>query len=97
MLRHVVLLKWKPETTAEQIAAATAALRELPSIIEPLRKYTVGSDLELGEGRWNFGIVADFDDAAGWLVYDQHPDHNAARADLLAPIVAERASIQFAF
>ena len=95
MVRHVVLFTWKAGTTAEQIAAAAAGLRSLPAQISSIKAYTCGSDLSLGEPRWDFAIVADFDDADGWRDYDQHAAHDEVRQHLVTPLVETRASVQF--
>ena len=96
MLRHVVMIKWKPEITASQLDVIEAGLRALPAQIDAIRAYTLGQDARLGEGRWDFAVVADFDDADGWAVYDQHPAHVAVRSNDMIPFIAERATIQFA-
>ena len=95
MLRHVVLLTWLEGTTPEQVAAVTAALDTLPGQIESIKAYAHGPDLRLAEPRCDYAIVGDFDDADGWRTYDEHPAHNKARADVIVPLVAERASVQF--
>jgi Ser/Thr protein kinase RdoA (MazF antagonist) len=96
MLRHVVLLQWKPEIPASQVEAIAAALRALPAVIPTMRHYDVGPDRGLsGAGNASFAIVADFDDEAGWRAYDVHPAHEAARADLIRPWLAGRTAVQF--
>jgi Stress responsive A/B Barrel Domain len=95
MLRHVVLFKFTDETTIEQIAAATAGLLALPGQIAEIRNYQLGRDLRLGAGSWDFAVTADFDDAAGFTVYDTHPEHLRVRAECFGPIVAERAAVRF--
>jgi hypothetical protein len=40
-------------------------------------------------------VTADFDDADGYVAYRDHPDHKKAVTELLAPVVAERAAVQF--
>ena len=40
--------------------------------------------------------MAEFDDAAGYQAYVDHPAHQAVANDLIAPIRAERAHVQFA-
>ena len=72
------------------------ALRALPAQIESLRSYAVGPDLQLGEGRGDFAVVAEFDDADGYQAYVDHPAHQAVANDLIAPIRADRAHVQFA-
>lgn len=96
MIRHVAVFRWFDGTTDEQVAAVTEGLRALPAQIETVRGYTVGPDLHLGEGRWDFAVVAEFDDADGYHTYVDHPAHQAVATDLIAPIRAERAHVQLA-
>jgi len=95
VLRHVVLIQWIDGMAGEQVDRITAALGALPDQIDTIRSYTVGPDLQLADGRWDFAIVADFDDADGWRTYDRHPLHDQVRAEEIVPYVANRASVQF--
>jgi hypothetical protein len=95
MLRHVVLFTWTPEATGEQQRAVAAELRRLPGLIPEIRNYDVGPDAGLTEGTYDFAVVADFDDAAGYLAYRDHPAHRAAIDKYLTPIVSSRARVQF--
>ena len=95
MLRHIVLLKWVDGVTAEQEAEVSAALDRLPPAIASIRRYTHGPDLDLDEGRYDYAIVADFDDADGWRVYDVDDLHNEIRASVIRPLLAGRATVQF--
>jgi hypothetical protein len=93
-VRHVVLFRWKTEVTAADVAAVDEALAVLPAQIPSLVAYHHGADLGLGEGRWDYGIVAECDDAAGWAAYDQHPAHQHVVVEVIRPRVAERAAVQ---
>ena len=42
-------------------------------------------------------VVADFDDVDGYLVYRDHPDHQAVIQELIRPILAARAAVQHDF
>jgi hypothetical protein len=95
MLRHVVVFKWRDDMPPGQVAAITAGLRALPPEIGAIRSYSCGPDLGLGEGRWHFAVVADFDNAAAWRTYDAHPSHERVRSEMILPWVAERAIVQF--
>ena len=94
MIRHVALFRWVEGTTAEQVAAVTGALEALPAQIPTIRSYAVGPDLGLGEGRWDLGVIASFEDARGYHGYVDHPAHRAVADTLIAPIRAERADVQ---
>ena len=95
MLRHVVLFTWTPEATHDQQRTVAAELRRLPGLIPEIRGYDVGPDAGLSEGTYDFAVVADFDDAAGYFVYRDHPAHRAVIDKYLTPIVSSRARVQF--
>ncbi|MEQ1785984.1 MAG: Dabb family protein [Acidimicrobiales bacterium] len=93
-VHHIVVFRWKAGTTEAQVAAIEAELATIPALVPSIRTYHYGADLELGAGRWDFGLVAGFDDADGWRAYDEHPDHDRVRTDVLGPHVADRAAVQ---
>ena len=97
MVRHVVLLTFQPNTPRADLDAVADALRTLPGRIPELRGYSVGVDLGLAGadgGNADLSIVADVDDVAGYEAYRDHPEHQRIIAELVAPITAERASVQ---
>lgn len=95
MFRHVVLFRWKPDATDDDKAAVGRALAELPVAIPTLRDYRFGPDAGVNAGNFGFAVVADFDDVDGYLVYRDHPAHQAVIAEHIAPVLAERAAVQF--
>ncbi|MFG1945598.1 Dabb family protein [Nonomuraea sp. NPDC048826] len=97
MIRHVVLFTWSAEATEEQKAAVAAELSELPGQIPQIRSYRFGPDAGINAGNYDFAVVADFDDEAGYVVYRDHPAHQAVIADHIKPILGTRAAVQFAF
>jgi Stress responsive A/B Barrel Domain len=94
MIRHVVLFTWTEDATAEQKAAVATELRRLPSAIPQLRAYTVGADAGINEGNYDFAVVADFDNVDDYLLYRDHPQHQAVIAEHIKPIIASRAAAQ---
>lgn len=95
MFRHVVLFKWREGLPAEQRQAIATELRKLPATIEALRAYQVGPDAGLNPANFDFAVVADFDDAAGYASYRDHPAHRAVVEQYITPVVAERAAVQY--
>ncbi|MET0728291.1 MAG: Dabb family protein [Acidimicrobiales bacterium] len=94
MLRHLAVFRWLDGTTEAQVSTVTEALRQLPAEIPNIRAYTAGPDARLGDDRWDFAVVADFDDAEGYRAYLEHPAHQAVAAGLIAPIRADRVHVQ---
>src|SRR5689334_5194450 len=95
MFRHVVLMRWKPEATEAQRTAVADALAKLPGRIPELRSYSFGTDAGVNDGNYDFAVVADCDDVDDYLVYRDHPDHQAAIRDHIGPILADRVAVQY--
>ena len=95
MFRHVVLITWKPGATEAQKGAVAGELGKLPGVIDVIRGYRFGPDAGINPASCDFALVADFDDADGYLAYRDHPAHRKVVEDYLNPIVASRASAQY--
>jgi len=96
VITHVVSFRWKPEITDADLAAIAAALDALPAAVPSIRSYRHGRDLGVGAAaNHDYAIVATFDDIAGYHEYDVHPQHDAARSEVIRPWIAERAAVQF--
>jgi len=95
MFRHVAAFRWTPEATDTALAAVAAGLAELPERIDTIREFRIGPDAGINAGNHDFVVVADFDDVDGYLVYRDHPAHQAVIAECIRPILAERAAIQY--
>lgn len=97
MFRHVVLFTWTEEATDEQKATVATELGKLTGIIPEIRAYTLGTDAGVNPGNHEFAVVADFDSVDDYLVYRDHPAHQAVIVEHVKPIVATRAAAQFVF
>jgi hypothetical protein len=95
MFRHVVLFTWRPEATQDQRQTVPAELRKLPDLIAELRVYHAGPDAGVNNGNYDFAVVADFDDRAGYLAYRDHPAHREIVEKYITPIVGTRAAVQY--
>jgi hypothetical protein len=88
------MFRWKRGVTPDQVEAVHAALSRMPATVDAIRRYDHGPDAGLGSPRWDYVVVVDFDDEDGWRAYDEHPDHDQIRRELLGPLAEERAGIQ---
>ena len=96
MITHMVMFRWKPDLPAGHVATIAAVLDGLPPAIDAIQSYRHGADLGVdGATACDYAIVATFDDIDGWRNYDQHPAHEAARAGVIRPWIAERWNVQF--
>jgi len=95
MIRHVVMFRWADDVDDEHVASVAAALDGLPDAIPEISGYAHGRDLVLADGNHDYAVVGDFDTAADYATYRDHPVHRAFIADLIAGRIAERAAVQF--
>jgi hypothetical protein len=90
MLRHLVLLRFKPEATAAQVGAVVQAFVELPAQISEVKSLEWGTDVSpegLGKG-FTHCFALGFDNARGRDDYLPHPAHQAFVAQL-QPVLAD--------
>ena len=77
LLRHVVLFKFKPDATKEQIHEIEAAFAKLPTKIDVIKSFEWGTDNSpemLAQGYTHCFLVT-FADEKGREVYLPHPEH----------------------
>jgi hypothetical protein len=95
VITHVAAFTWREGVTDDQIAAVEAGLATLPARIPSLASYRFGRDAGLSAGNADFAVVASFDDVDGWRAYDTDPEHSRIRAEIIKPLIAQRAALQF--
>jgi len=89
-MRHLVLLKFKPEARPAQIDAIVQAFIGLPAQIDAVKALECGTDVSpegLAKG-FTHSFLLTFADAAGRDAYLPHPAHQAFVAKL-QPVLAD--------
>ena len=84
MLRHVVLIRFKPDTAPAAIREIEAAFTALPDKIAAIQALEWGTDCSAEDKAQGFThcFFLTFADAAGRDAYLPHPDHQAFVARL---------------
>jgi hypothetical protein len=95
MIRHIVLLKFRAETTEAQRGYVLEGLGELPSLIDSIAALTFGADAGLAPGNFDVGLVADFASVEDFRTYSSHSAHIAFVTDRVKPILESRVAMQF--
>ncbi|MGO8956221.1 MAG: Dabb family protein [Streptosporangiaceae bacterium] len=95
MIRHVALFTWDDAMTGEMEQRLATELTALAPKLAGLRAYHAGPDVGIVDGNFDFAVVADFDDADGYLAYRAHPGHEEIINRLSRPHTASRASVQY--
>jgi quinol monooxygenase YgiN len=87
VIRHIVLFKFTEGTTVEQIADYERDLLEYVATLDGVRSYVIGRDAGLNPNTFDFSIVAEFADEAGFRAYfdgDRHLEIQRNTADMIA-------------
>lgn len=101
MFRHIALFRWSDDVTPEAIDRIATELRTCAAALPVVRDYACGPDVVAARGlartedRYDFAVVADFDDEDGWREYDADAEHTRVRAELIRPLLAGRVVVQF--
>lgn len=85
MIRHIVLIHFKPEVSEGQIAALFAELEAIRSAVPGILAITAGrsESPEKIERGYHHGFVVDFADWPALAAYQAHHDHQALGAKLV--------------
>ncbi len=95
MITHVVLFKFKQETSEAEIQQLAEGLGNLPQIIEEIREFRFGSDVIRSERSYDLGLISSFDDLDALQRYQIHPEHQKVVA-LVKAIAASVVAVDFA-
>lgn len=96
MLRHLVLLKFKDQATADEVETIVQAFAVLREAIDVVRGLEWGTDVSpegLAKG-FTHAFLLSFDDAAARDAYLPHPAHLAFVARL-QPLLADVLAIDY--
>ena len=86
MIRHIVLIRFRPQLPAGDVAAIDAAFRRLQARLDGFLSYCGGPDVNfegLDRG-YRHGFVLDFADQAARMRYHEDPEHKELGALLVA-------------
>ncbi|WP_269583282.1 Dabb family protein [Roseibium sp. Sym1] len=86
MIRHIVLIRFRPDVSEDTISGLFSELREIEKKVSGIRDITSGrsESPEKIERGYMHGFVVDFDDWDALERYQTHPDHKALGSKLVA-------------
>jgi hypothetical protein len=93
VIQHIVLLKWKPDTTEEQILAAFRHAEHLPNQIPGVDSLTIGRNRVQHEHGFTHVLIVRLASEPALERYLAHPLRNRYMEEHLKPIEAERIEI----
>jgi hypothetical protein len=75
MITHVVMMKFKPGVSDEQITDLEESLDALPEKITEIQSYEFGRDIVGSERSYDFALVSVFANLETLRQYREHPAH----------------------
>lgn len=100
MVRHIVLFKLIPFETPE---AKTAKMMEIKARLEALKAkidclHFIQVDFNINPAEpWDIVLTTELDSLDALHAYATHPDHVAVSKEVIAPVKADRACIDYRF
>lgn len=94
MLRHIVLIRWKPESDEASRSAAREAIEGLRAAVPEVRELRCGSNVGQSPHGYDFGTVMDFEDRDAFARYLASDAHRAYASGPARAAVASLAAIQ---
>jgi len=89
------MFSWAETVAPGHVEAVTAALDVLRGDIPEILRYEHGADLGINPGNYDYVVVADFASSEDYLVYRDHPQHQAFIQRHIVGSVADRAAVQY--
>ncbi|AUH33310.1 Dabb family protein [Paracoccus tegillarcae] len=77
MIRHIVLVRYRPDVTEEQIAAIHSDLDDIRALLPGMGRFFAGrsESPELLERGYMHGFTVDFDSWQALADYQEHAEH----------------------
>ncbi|NEP08250.1 MAG: Dabb family protein [Okeania sp. SIO2G4] len=95
MIVHIVLFKWHPDTSAENITSVMSALKGMKGKVPEIIDISCGNNFsELSQGFQN-GLVVQFKDQVALDAYAKNAYHQEIIKTLIKPILAEKITIDY--
>lgn len=75
MITHVVMMKFKPGVSEEQVDVLEKTLDTLPEKILEIQSYEFGRDMVRSDRSYDFALVSVFANLETLQQYQEHPAH----------------------
>lgn len=95
MIIHIVLFKWKSDTSAESITSVMSALKGMKGKVSEIIDLSCGNNFsELSQGFHN-ALVVQVKDKAALDAYAKNAHHQEIIKTLVKPILADKITIDY--
>ena len=97
MIEHIVLFRFKPETSDATKTKIIQELLDLRSRIPSIRDIRAGANFCDRSKGYDYALVVRFTDRQGLDEYQEHPDHQKVVVEWVRPNLAEILAVDYEF
>lgn len=95
MIKHIVLLTFKPSTPQQAIELISEGFDDLIKSIPEIHAFQHGQDARIFKGNADYALVAEFQTEAELKSYARNPKHQEFMARLIFPVIESYQCVQF--
>lgn len=89
------MFSWNENVDAAHVETVAQQLDALKASIPEIVTYQHGPDAGVNVGNFDYVVVGDFANVEDYLVYRDHPDHQAFIANYIAGRLDTRSAVQY--
>jgi hypothetical protein len=93
VIQHIVLIKWKPDVTDEQIATAFGRAQRLTEEIATVQQITLGRNRAPADHGFTHALIVQLSHDDALSEYLDHPVRRQYIADCLEPLEEQRIEV----
>ncbi len=96
MIRHIVMFRVNAKETkkTEQLNLLRQELEVLPSLINEIKFFELGTNISESPRAYDFILVSKFENRAALSVYQKHPEHQKVLLKI-KPLIAESVVVDY--
>ncbi len=89
------MFSWNETVDAAHVQSVAHQLEALKALIPEIATYQHGRDAGINSGNFEYVVVGDFANVDDYLIYRDHPDHQAFITNFIAGRLSSRAAVQY--
>ena len=97
MLDHIVLFKFKPETTHDEVNKLTSQLLGLQKNIPEIISITTGKNFSERSKGYQQGLVVRLKNKTDLKIYQEHPSHQQVLENWIKPLTEDILAVDYEY
>ncbi len=95
MIKHMVLFRFKPDTSMQVREDLLKGMRELPDHFPAMRRFGLGANVSERDQKFSHAMTMEFDTLDELKAYLNSEYHEGSTATRFKPAIEERATVSY--